>query len=34
MAAQIPDHLHLGCGLRAPAGWLNRRELRHGEVWV
>ena len=23
MAAQIPDHLHLGCGLRAPAGWLN-----------
>ncbi len=23
MVPEIPDHLHLGCGLTAPAGWLN-----------
>lgn len=23
MAREIPDHLHLGCGLTAPPGWLN-----------
>ncbi len=23
MSTQLPDHLHLGCGLTTPAGWLN-----------
>ena len=23
MVREIPDHLHLGCGLTTPAGWLN-----------